>query len=141
VSNAAERESTANRASALRELGQAIRARPDDVLELADLPAPERARRLSERRRARALAVLERTRLVPRERLDELERLQPKQLFEALRPLLTPAGSGLRRPVAPATEEAPSHPQRSDEPARDEGPPAPRETASHSEEASPSRAD
>jgi len=76
------------RARAARRLFEALRPRPEDVLDLAELAPAERERRLSALRRERCLAALRETGLAPDEEIARLEKLPPHELFERLRGLL-----------------------------------------------------
>ena len=75
-------------------VGEALRVRPDDLLDHADLPPQERRMRVEQRRRERVLGVLRTTPGLPPERLAELERLPPRRFFEELRHLLGPPAAG-----------------------------------------------
>lgn len=74
----------------LRQLREALRPDPRDVVSLMDLPPEERARRLFELRRDRCLAVVRVLDLAPPQRVDELRDMPEPAFVLAMRRLLGP---------------------------------------------------
>lgn len=72
---------------ARRELARALRPDPQWIVELGDLPEPERRAQIEQRMRERALNVLELAPEVERAELEHLRTLQGREFFEALRGL------------------------------------------------------
>jgi hypothetical protein len=102
--NAGEREKT------VAQLAEALRARPEEVVALAEPPGPERQMRLAQIRRERMMHAIRSGKLLAPERIQELERLSEPQFQRAVRELLP---LGVLR-VRPRSEAPP--PQRSDAP-------------------------
>lgn len=71
--------------SVTRQLMEALRSRPEEVLQYGELPAEERSRRLFEQRRERVLSILRENKLVDEARLSELSRMSEAEFREALR--------------------------------------------------------
>jgi hypothetical protein len=73
------------RTGALRELGEAMRPRPDDVIDLAQLAPGERRQRIFQMRRDRILEVVREHQLLPPERIEQIRRLPEGAFVRALR--------------------------------------------------------
>lgn len=112
----------------LRQLREALRPEPRDVVELMDLPQEERAQRLFELRRARCLAVIGMLDLAPPHRIDELRDIpEPAFVLEMRRLLgplhaaergLPPPEGGVPRLERPDRSERPERPERLHRPDR-----------------------
>ncbi|MBI5361607.1 MAG: hypothetical protein HZA53_00420 [Planctomycetes bacterium] len=81
---------TPQRREGLQRLLRAVQQQAEDVIELVDLPKEERRTRLFELRRARCVEILRAYRLVPPDKLGELETMGEKRLHEVLRHVLQP---------------------------------------------------
>jgi hypothetical protein len=88
------------RREGLRRLLEAVAERREEVLELSDLPPPERAAKIRERKRQRCFAAIVESGLLPQDEIGELSRRNDHEFFEAVRRILRPAP----RPERPATE-------------------------------------
>ncbi len=75
---------------ALRRLEDAIRLRPDEVMDLAELPPNARKDRIFQATRKRALAIIREKRLMSSERIQELVNAPPRIFFAEVLRLLAP---------------------------------------------------
>jgi hypothetical protein len=75
---------------ALRRLEDAVRLRPDEVIDLADLPPDARKDRVFQAMRKRAIAIIREKRLLPPERIQELVSSPPRIFYAEMRKLLSP---------------------------------------------------
>lgn len=98
---------------ALARLAEAVRVRPDEVIDLAELTPEERHTRIFETTRARALAIIVAERLLPPERIQEIATASPPIFFAHVRRLLSPLHLRSRPMHVPGYEE----PRRRDTPA------------------------
>jgi hypothetical protein len=73
---------------ALSELGQAMRPRPDEVLDLAQLSPGERRLTMFQLRRERIIAVLRARQLLPEDKIQDLARLPEGAFVRSLRELV-----------------------------------------------------
>ncbi|MFN0243331.1 MAG: DUF3106 domain-containing protein [Planctomycetota bacterium] len=78
------------REEALWRIEEAVRTRPEEVIDLAELSPEERRERLFLAARARAVAALRAEDVMPREKIDELETMPPQMFFATMRRLLGP---------------------------------------------------
>jgi hypothetical protein len=69
----------------LRELGQAMRARPDDWIDLASLAPSDRRARITHLRRERVVEVIRARGLLTKDEIEQLERLPEGAFVRALR--------------------------------------------------------
>lgn len=75
---------------ALRRLEDAVRLRPDEVIDLADLPPDARKDRVFQAMRKRAVAIIREKRLLPPDRIQELLGSPPRIFYAEMRKLLAP---------------------------------------------------
>jgi hypothetical protein len=85
--------------TALHDLGQAMRPRPDDFIDLATLSPGERRLAIFQLRRDRIVAVLRAQQLLPADKIDELARLPEGAFVRTLR-------EGVVRPLQRARSAA-----------------------------------
>ena len=86
------------RLHAAKSVLEALRLRPEDIVELADLPQPQREARILEKRRERVLGALAQTGFATADQLAELRRLPEASFVRAVRDLLPPIGAGRTAP-------------------------------------------
>lgn len=98
---------TPQRREGLQRLLRAVQQQAEDVIELVDLPKEERRTRLFELRRARCIEILRAYRLVPPEKLGEMETMGEKRLHEVLRHVLQPLRRGNEWPARGGAEPEP----------------------------------
>jgi hypothetical protein len=67
------------------QLMEALRSKPEEVLQYGDLPAEERRTRLFEHRRERVLSILRDNQVVDEARLAEIAAMSEPELYKALR--------------------------------------------------------
>jgi hypothetical protein len=93
------------RLHAARSVLEALRLRPEDIVELADVPQPQREARILEKRRERVLEALVRAGLATPEQLTALRRLPEGSFVRGVRDLLPPLGAGRAAPrVKPGSD-------------------------------------
>ncbi len=101
----------------LRRLEDALRLRPDEVIDLAELAPDARKDRIFQATRKRALAIIREKRLLSSERIQELVNAPPRIFFGEVRQLLAPLhlvdphrAAEVQPPVrsAPETERRPA---------------------------------
>lgn len=95
---------------ALRRLAEAVRLRPDEVIDLADLEPEQRQARIFEATRDRALKIIREKRLLPPDRIQELANAPPPAFFAHVRRILAPLHLG-ERPIRPPRIDD-THPPR-----------------------------
>lgn len=86
----AEKAAQRDQARLWMALGEALRPRPEDVIQSLDLPSTERRKQAAVRRRDRVLGVLVDHQLVSVERLDELRVMPEREFMEAMKDVLPP---------------------------------------------------
>lgn len=100
----------------LLRLGEAVRIRPRELVDVADLPPQARQDKLFELRRERCIDIIRENKLLPPERIHEVAAYDEHRFFEVIRKVLAP----LRRlPPPPGFGERPMLPPRG----RPNGPP------------------
>src|SRR5204862_3450593 len=67
------------------QLMEALRSKPEEVMQFSDLPADERRQRLFELRRERVLTILRDNKVVDEARLQEIAAMSEPDMFRALR--------------------------------------------------------
>lgn len=86
----AEKAAQRDQARLWMALGEALRPRPEDVIQSLDLPSAERRKQAAVRRRDRVLGVLVDHQLVSVERLQELRVMPEREFMEAMKDVLPP---------------------------------------------------
>lgn len=86
------------RLHAAKSVLEALQLRPEDIIELADLPQPQREVRILDKRRERVLEALGQTGFATPAQLAELQRLPEASFVRAVRDLLPPVGAGRTAP-------------------------------------------